>query len=73
MKPGVHKRSLAFGVTANAVVPSPPPPMLGEGLAANAPHSREQRIFLTTISPQHWGDAKPLAAKQGGASVAAPT
>ncbi|KXK53978.1 MAG: hypothetical protein UZ07_CHB004002615 [Chlorobi bacterium OLB7] len=49
--------------------PSPPPPMLGEGLAGDDPGSSEQPFIAETTSPQHWGDAQPLAAKQGGAAA----
>ncbi|MCE7933781.1 MAG: hypothetical protein DYG96_04220 [Chlorobi bacterium CHB2] len=43
--------------------------MLGEGLAEDDPNNSEQRIFLEPISPQHWGDASSVRAKQGGAAA----
>ena len=54
---------------------SPPPPMLGEELAADDPNNSEQRIFLETISPQHWGErfvACGEAGGRGGSRIAAP-
>ncbi|MBK8911211.1 MAG: hypothetical protein IPM61_07750 [Chlorobi bacterium] len=44
----------------------PPPPMLGEGLATDDPNNSEQPIFLKIFSPQHWGNASPLAAVAEG-------
>ncbi|MCE7935122.1 MAG: hypothetical protein DYG96_11100 [Chlorobi bacterium CHB2] len=58
--------------TANAANPLPASPNSGEGLETDDPNNSEQPIFLEIISHQHWGDAKPLATKQGGVAMPTP-